>query len=162
MNFVPYFAWAAAEITVSMVCLGIPTLRPLYLKKRGRAAEYGQSRGSQLPHFTIIDRKIPEPASLRDSTSTHTTNPTWASNSSNPAISASVHEEETSQICGEPGPAAPTTAYIPGGRERRNTIDEIFEAHNQKKNAIWVRKEVQISRDDTAWPLRDEPLFTYI
>ena len=141
------------------MCLGIPTLRPLYLRKRGRAAEYGQSRGSQLPHFTIIGRKIPEQESLRDSTSTHTTNPTWASNSSNQVLTASVHEETRFEGS---GPAAPPTAYIPDGRERRNTIDETFEAHGQKKNAIWVRKEVQISRDDTAWPLRDEPLVTYI
>ncbi|KXJ97246.1 hypothetical protein Micbo1qcDRAFT_191787 [Microdochium bolleyi] len=61
LNFVPYFAWAAAEIAVAMVCIGVPTLRPLYLKTRGLTlgSGYGrhQSRAtSTLPTFEIVEK----------------------------------------------------------------------------------------------------------
>ncbi|KAH7040952.1 uncharacterized protein B0I36DRAFT_234103 [Microdochium trichocladiopsis] len=62
LNFVPYFAWAAAEIAVAMVCIGVPTLRPLYLKTRGLTigSGYGrhQSRASStLPQFEIVEKE---------------------------------------------------------------------------------------------------------
>ncbi|KAL8320666.1 hypothetical protein RB597_007098 [Gaeumannomyces tritici] len=64
LNFVPYFGWAGAEIAVAMFCVGIPTLRPLYMKKRhGLTTEYG-NRGNpsavsddRLPRFTMMDQK---------------------------------------------------------------------------------------------------------
>ncbi|KAK3938887.1 hypothetical protein QBC46DRAFT_460024 [Diplogelasinospora grovesii] len=65
LNFAIYFVWAGAEIAVAMVCLGIPTLRPLYLKKRGMSIGYGDRRHSQygndedvLPQFEMCG---PEP-----------------------------------------------------------------------------------------------------
>ncbi|KAK4186509.1 hypothetical protein QBC35DRAFT_412650 [Podospora australis] len=63
LNFAPYFIWAGAEIAVSMICLGIPTLRPLYLRHHGRTTiGYGNHHHTdhsdpELPRFTMIDRK---------------------------------------------------------------------------------------------------------
>jgi hypothetical protein len=54
---VPYFAWAGAEVAVAMVCVGIPTLRPLYLKARGITSVHeskGRSNASELPRFTML------------------------------------------------------------------------------------------------------------
>ncbi|KAI2627667.1 hypothetical protein GGR54DRAFT_426679 [Hypoxylon sp. NC1633] len=70
LNFVPYFAWAGAEIAVAIVCIGIPSLRPLYLKTRGLANTYrsnqaASNKTSDLPRFVKFDRKSPLPA--RDS-----------------------------------------------------------------------------------------------
>ncbi|KAI6362019.1 hypothetical protein MCOR25_006320 [Pyricularia grisea] len=69
LNFVPYFGWAGAEIAVAMFCIGIPTLRPLYMKKRhgvthetvsnrnrSGQAPTGQS-DDRLPRFTMIQTK---------------------------------------------------------------------------------------------------------
>ncbi|KAK7963872.1 hypothetical protein PG988_010846 [Apiospora saccharicola] len=65
LNFVPYFAWAGAEIAVTMICIGIPTLRPLYLKtQRNVASAYARSRqhgrhpsrhSQQLPQFDMVE-----------------------------------------------------------------------------------------------------------
>ncbi|KAL8382180.1 hypothetical protein RB595_006118 [Gaeumannomyces hyphopodioides] len=73
LNFVPYFGWAGAEIAVAMFCVGIPTLRPLYMKKRhGLTTEYG-NRGhpsavsdDRLPRFTMVDQKkvVASPATI--------------------------------------------------------------------------------------------------
>lgn len=63
VNFVPYFGWAGAEIAVSMVCLGIPTLRPLYMKARGMTIGYG-SRNPTLPSFQMCERKPPDGTGL--------------------------------------------------------------------------------------------------
>ncbi|KAK0718987.1 hypothetical protein B0T21DRAFT_404330 [Apiosordaria backusii] len=69
LNFAPYFIWAGAEITVALICLGIPALRPFYLKQRGISTiGYGNHHHSQysdpeLPRFTMVDRKTkPEPS----------------------------------------------------------------------------------------------------
>ncbi|KAH8592127.1 hypothetical protein B0O99DRAFT_462623, partial [Bisporella sp. PMI_857] len=59
LNFVPYFAWAGAEIAVAIVCVGIPTLRPLYLRTRGLpTSSFSNRRNSNsLPQFTMIKNK---------------------------------------------------------------------------------------------------------
>lgn len=56
-----YFVWAAAEISVAMVCLGIPTLRPLYLKQRGMSIgytgrEHTRDDDSEMPAFTMCEQ----------------------------------------------------------------------------------------------------------
>ncbi len=56
VTFVTYFAWAGAEIAVAMVCLGLPTLRPLYLRHRGLAVTSMHPRhqhNDALPQFTM-------------------------------------------------------------------------------------------------------------
>jgi hypothetical protein len=62
VNFVPYFAWAGAEIAVAMICVGVPTLRPLYLKARGITTSHDRSNASELPRFTMI-KEQPETVS---------------------------------------------------------------------------------------------------
>ncbi|KAK3680859.1 hypothetical protein B0T22DRAFT_313874 [Podospora appendiculata] len=74
-NFALYFVWAGAEIAVAMICLGIPTLRPLYLRNRIGSTGYGD-RGAhtahasdpELPQFTMCDQKPldPRPQQIRD------------------------------------------------------------------------------------------------
>ncbi|KAK8062881.1 hypothetical protein PG997_014978 [Apiospora hydei] len=73
VNFVPYFAWAGAEIAVAMICIGIPTLRPLYLKtqqnlasayarsqRRGRHGRRPSRHSQQLPPFTMVEGPLAE------------------------------------------------------------------------------------------------------
>ncbi|KAK7959191.1 uncharacterized protein PG986_004045 [Apiospora aurea] len=68
LNFVPYFAWAGAEIAVAMICIGIPTLRPLYLKtqqnlasayarsqRRGRHGRRPSRHSQQRPPFAMVE-----------------------------------------------------------------------------------------------------------
>ncbi|TLS28451.1 hypothetical protein PpBr36_01423 [Pyricularia pennisetigena] len=69
LNFVPYFGWAGAEIAVAMFCIGIPTLRPLYMKKRHGVTHETVSNGNgsgqpatgqsddRLPRFTMMQAK---------------------------------------------------------------------------------------------------------
>lgn len=64
VNFAMYFVWAGAEIAVAMVCLGIPTLRPLYLKQRGMSIGYSDrahthNSDPELPMFTMCENKPP-------------------------------------------------------------------------------------------------------
>ena len=35
MNLAPYYIWAEAEVAVALDCLAIPTLRPLYQRRKG-------------------------------------------------------------------------------------------------------------------------------
>jgi len=61
VNFAMYFVWAAAEISVAMVCLGIPTLRPLYLKQRGMSIgytgrEHTRDDDPEMPAFTMCEQ----------------------------------------------------------------------------------------------------------
>lgn len=166
VNFVPYFVWAGAEIAVAMVCLGIPTLRPLYLKQRGQLSigydghqHDTQEDEEELPRFTMVDQKPPlEFDSPRpDSTSTHDTSMKLeaASGSSSVAKPRPAHTRE------------------PGGAGY-DSVDEIFSLYDQNQQqqmlnqqqggrgspssgVIWVMNEYQVSRDDLEkrnWPLR--------
>jgi hypothetical protein len=48
VGFAEYFVWAGAEIAVALVCLAIPTLRPLYTRRGGRVtAGYEQTAGHE-------------------------------------------------------------------------------------------------------------------
>jgi hypothetical protein len=39
VNFAPYYIWAGAEVAIALVCLAIPTLRPLYqIRGDGKSA----------------------------------------------------------------------------------------------------------------------------
>ncbi|KAB5549610.1 hypothetical protein GE09DRAFT_1174508 [Coniochaeta sp. 2T2.1] len=137
INFVPYFVWAGAEIAVAMVCLGIPTLRPLYLKKRGMSIGYGNyanrhhSRAEeQIPEFTMIDTKPPvfDSRSGRESSSTHTDVEACGSAS---AMSVDI-------------PMRPPSAHLrAGGPSRYDSVDEIFSLYdpenpNQNTGVIWI------------------------
>lgn len=136
--------WAGAEIAVAMVCLGVPTLRPLYLKQRGLSIGYADRDHSRpdeaLPRFTMIDQKPTafEPSG-RDSSSSHTKVEASGSTVARPP---SAHLREP-------------TCY--------DSVDEIFSLYDQNQNQhqsqnsgiIWVKSEVQVSRGDANWPLKN-------
>ncbi|KAH8900234.1 hypothetical protein GQ53DRAFT_709630 [Thozetella sp. PMI_491] len=158
LNFVPFFAWSGAEIAVSMVCLGIPTLRPLYLKHRGIHTEYGRqghSRGSVLPQFTMIDRKASPPASLHDAESTHTVSITYEPIAYAHVRPATAHAPPKPALRSSSDVARPATAHTHTSRPTDDTVDEIVNMYGSGSRAIWVKKEVQVQRDNRAWPLAD-------
>ncbi|KAK6080874.1 hypothetical protein SCUP234_04972 [Seiridium cupressi] len=131
LNFVPYFAWAGAEIAVAMVCMGIPTLRPLYLKTRGVSSAYAQkeqSQTSELPRFTMCKAKMKRPPT-----------PPQAHFSPPP---------RTDSI-----PMKPASVFT--RVSSRDSREELFDSERSDVGVIWVRNEVQIQRDDTNWPLKN-------
>jgi hypothetical protein len=157
VNFVPYFVWAGAEIAVAMVCLGIPTLRPLYLRRRGSIGYSGyadrhRSRvEEQLPQFTMIDNKPPvfDP-SLRDSSSCHTDVEACGGSASGSG-SGSLKPL-----------TPPPSAHTRPRPSRYDSVDEIFSMYDQNHpehpsqntGVIWVKSEVQVSRKEHEnWPL---------
>ncbi|KAI2777749.1 hypothetical protein F4815DRAFT_479838 [Daldinia loculata] len=130
LNFVPYFAWAGAEIAVAMVCIGVPTLRPLYLKTRGFTSAYSnhyRSRNtSELPRYTTYKRKtLNKSCRVRDSGYSQ------ASDLSRPPV-----------------------AYT---KVRSDSMDDMLsDKHNsQRAGVIWVKNEVRIQEDVAEWPLRN-------
>ncbi|KAI2462959.1 hypothetical protein F4781DRAFT_156209 [Annulohypoxylon bovei var. microspora] len=132
LNFVPYFAWAGAEIAVAMVCIGIPTLRPLYLKTRGFASAYsnhGQgSNANELPRFVMYERK--------------------ASNPPPPPRDSGFSHSQADHSMTKPPPAHYT-------KSRSDSVDDIIsEYENQHVGVIWVKNEVRVQEDVAEWPLR--------
>ncbi|KAI0174502.1 hypothetical protein BJ166DRAFT_493020 [Pestalotiopsis sp. NC0098] len=131
INFVPYFAWAGGEIAVSMICIGIPTLRPLYLKARGITSSYGrngQSQTSEMPSFKMCEPKLG-----------HSPGPRIAS--------AASHARTDSTL------TAPASTYTKASS--RNSIDELSTIEEGGGNRIiWVANEVRVPREDMNWPLR--------
>ncbi|KAI1798914.1 hypothetical protein F4811DRAFT_546716 [Daldinia bambusicola] len=118
LNFVAYFAWAGAEIVVAMVCIGIPTLRPLYIKTRNITNAYSNHHrtndASELPQYTTHKRntlgKCP-PVRARDSGFSQ------ASNLSRPPV-----------------------AYT---KVRNDNVDDIMsDSGKRQAGAIWVKNEV--------------------
>ncbi|KAI4865713.1 hypothetical protein F4820DRAFT_447782 [Hypoxylon rubiginosum] len=132
LNFVPYFAWAGAEIAVAMVCIGIPTLRPLYLKTRGLAGAYHSNQrhgenSSELPRFIRHLKADSRPPPTHDS--------------------AFSHRRTDSNV------SRPPAAYV---KTRSDSVDEIIsEYENQHAGVIWVRNEVRVQEDVADWPLRN-------
>jgi hypothetical protein len=107
---------------VGMICIGIPTLRPLYLKMRGITSAYenhGRSRNSELPQFAMVKNKS--------------------------ADTAASHNFEVSASSLELGLAKPSNAYI---RVDRNNSEEFKSQEQRDPMVIWVKNEVQVHRDD--------------
>ncbi|KAI0601176.1 hypothetical protein F4775DRAFT_543060 [Biscogniauxia sp. FL1348] len=136
LNFVPYFAWAGAEIAVAMVCIGVPTLRPLYLKARGVASAYGHHARSEAsdapPQFTMCDRKAPigpGPPAQVDSGFSHS---------------------RTDSNVTKP----PDTYYARGVRD---SVDDIISEYHSRNtdNTVWVGSRVRVRDDVENWPLRN-------
>ncbi|KAI0145482.1 hypothetical protein GGR57DRAFT_299565 [Xylariaceae sp. FL1272] len=66
-TFVKYFAWAGAEIAVAMVCIGIPTLRPLYIHLRGSADSRNLGGDdTELPQYTSASKRHSDISDLKD------------------------------------------------------------------------------------------------
>ncbi|KAI1076882.1 hypothetical protein F5B20DRAFT_554146 [Whalleya microplaca] len=133
LNFVPYFAWAGAEIAVAMVCIGIPTLRPLYLKARGLGGAYSnyadqdRSTASELPRFAMCNHKSPSSTRIRDSKFSHS--------------------GKDSSI------SRPAVAYA---KARCDSVDDIISDYEGENNGvIWVKNEVQVEAHTVDWPLRN-------
>ncbi|KAH6647877.1 hypothetical protein BKA67DRAFT_539710 [Truncatella angustata] len=132
LNFVPYFAWAGAEIAVALVCTGIPTLRPLYLKSRGISSAYGrqdEKNTNELPRFTMCDSKIDRP-------------PVTCAPNVSPIQSRT-----------DPGPTKPASVYT--RISSRDSKEHMMDAEQGDIGLIWVKNEVQVQRERTNWPLRD-------
>ncbi|KAI1204202.1 uncharacterized protein F4807DRAFT_448568 [Annulohypoxylon truncatum] len=132
LNFVPYFAWAGAEIAVAMICLGIPTLRPLYLKTRGFASAYsnhGQSsHANEIPRFVMYERKASNPAP-----SAHDSGISYARTDNNIKTPPPTHQTQTSN----------------------DSVEDIISGYqDQHVGVIWVKNEVRIQEDVAEWPLR--------
>jgi hypothetical protein len=73
-NFVPYFAWAGAEIAVALVCISIPALRPLYLKTRGLRSAIeisSEVNQSEVPRFSMCAKQDRQIMLVPDSAITH-------------------------------------------------------------------------------------------
>jgi hypothetical protein len=133
LTFVPYFAWAGAEIAVALICIGIPTLRPLYLKTRGITSAYGrqgQSQASELPRFTMVDRKLPISSPIPVGSPLH-----------------SLHSRTDS------GPVKPASVYT--RVSSRGSVEDVAEAEQRDLGVIWVKNEVQVQRHEANWPLRE-------
>lgn len=139
LNFVPYFAWAGAEIAVAMVCIGVPTLRPLYLKTKGLASAAHNSTRSrnnnnnnknnkELPRYVMYDRKaITPPPVVRDSGFSHT--------------------RTSSNI------SKPPTVYA---RSRNDSVEDIISGYqNEHAGVIWVKNEFRMDEQVVDWPLRN-------
>ncbi|KAI0008352.1 hypothetical protein F4779DRAFT_587347 [Xylariaceae sp. FL0662B] len=133
LNFVPYFAWAGAEIAVAMVCIGVPTLRPLYLKVRGLGDTYAnysnraRSNASELPQFTILSYKFPSPPPKSHSRFSHSRVDSGISN--------------------------PAGVYA---KARCDSVDDIIqERQGENSGAIWVKNEVQVETHTINWPLQN-------
>lgn len=119
VNFVPYFAWAGAEIAVAMICVGIPTLRPLYLKARGITSVHDRSHNtSELPRFTML-KEQPEKGPAAQTL---------------PSPPSSM----------ESGLAKPADVYLPDRRGPEDVIRPV----GQRGGVIWVQSEIRISDDE--------------
>lgn len=126
LNFVPYFAWAGAEIAVAMVCIGIPTLRPLYMKSRGVTSTYGKhghSRASEFPEFTMCE---PERAL---------------------STRGVLHSRTDS------GPTKPSSTYSPDSS--RDGMERFSDLEHGDTGVIWIRNDIEVTHHvDGNWPLR--------
>ena len=146
LNFVPYFAWAGAEIAVAMICIGVPTLRPLSLRTRGFASSLGyrrsvRSHNSQLPPVDMVG---PAPKSgvrptVRDSAQAFMSPPSSRAGL-NPAPPPRAHTRTSSRgtwdLEEQKGPSY---------------LDE----SERRQGVIWIQNDVSVERDYAQdWPLR--------
>ncbi|KAI0390102.1 hypothetical protein F5Y17DRAFT_446246 [Xylariaceae sp. FL0594] len=146
LNFVPYYAWAGAEIAVALVCMGIPALRPLYVKARGLTAtcgNRGKAKGSHLPqHESARDEQQQHRARLDEKTS-------------------SSHSHHDHPVITPPPPAYtfPNKKAI-----RRDSVDDIISDYQHRSDdrgafwggsVIWVRNGAHTDEDVAEWPLKN-------
>jgi len=127
LNFVPYFAWAGAEIAVAMICVGIPTLRPLYLRTRGLNSTHdnqGRSNTSELPRFRVLKDEKPGQATVQYPP---------------PSPPSSM----------ESGLSKPANAFT---RPPRDSSEKMV-GPGRRGGVIYVQNEVQIHDEDAEWPL---------
>lgn len=151
LNFVSYFVWAGAEIAVAMVCLGVPTLRPLYLKQRGMSIGYANHQDhtnpdDELPQFTMCDNKPPlgDP-STRESSSSQGT-----------AVASASFQLDKKEV--EVEVTRPSSVHI-RGTTPADGVDEIGEIlglydENAPSGVVWVKSRERDRSQDSNWPLK--------
>ncbi|KAI8628380.1 hypothetical protein F5Y19DRAFT_437393 [Xylariaceae sp. FL1651] len=133
LNFVPYFAWAGAEIAVALVCTGIPTLRPLYIKFRGLANTYEnhswKRNSGHLPRFAMCERKGISPSPTRDLVVSHL-----------------KRDHSITQ---------PLPTYV-NKNIRRDSVEELISGyHDRNRAVIWVKNEIRVRESVAEWPLKN-------
>ncbi|KAK3343475.1 hypothetical protein B0T25DRAFT_300146 [Lasiosphaeria hispida] len=144
LNFAPYFVWAGAEIAVAMVCLGIPTLRPLYLKQRGLSQAYGErgnthASNSELPQFTMCDQKpldpTPKPAPIvqQEPAPIITQQEKARDPSPPPSFLRDSSSSHTMVESPEPYPARPESVYT-RGRSDSDSVDDILGLYDSERS----------------------------
>lgn len=146
LNFVPYFAWAGAEIAVAMICVGVPTLRPLYLRARGKQGTYGShgrsANGDNLPQFTMLRDKPtilpPKPNTGSDSTS-----------STPSRLEAGLAKPADIYTRPQTAPQVYNRDFYPEEKTGVNT--------GNRGGVIWVKNEIRIREDSAEWPLTNKP-----
>ncbi|CAK7229098.1 hypothetical protein SCUCBS95973_007104 [Sporothrix curviconia] len=165
LTFVTYFAWAAAEIAVAMVCLAIPTLRPLYLRHRGLAVNSTHRphpADDVLPQFTMCE---PEPVALPpakavDLESGFSTSESTPDNTPS-GTPGSVQDEKFDSVSEvEILPSRLSRAYINRGQD---SVDEILGLYGQNyaqsgqgHGQIWIKNEVSVQETVSQnWPLKE-------
>lgn len=145
LNFVPYFAWAGAEIAVAMICIGVPTLRPLYLRTRGIVSSLGygrsvRSHNSQLPQFDMVGPKSVGGSTVRDSGQAFVSPPDSRAGLRSPAPPARAHTRDSSR----------------GTWDLEEQKGPPFMDENERRQGvIWIQNDVSVERDYAQdWPLR--------
>ncbi|KAG9249275.1 hypothetical protein BJ878DRAFT_484602 [Calycina marina] len=143
LNFVPYFAWAGAEIAVAMICVGIPTLRPLYLKSRGitpTIPSTSRSRNNELPQFIMVKEKpvVSDPIPLSPNTQ-----PTPS------ALEAGLSRQNQIELKKPERMFSKSSSM--GSWTTNGSRDE--NVGKEEGVRIWVQNEVKILEDDAQWPL---------
>ncbi|KAH7625147.1 hypothetical protein B0T09DRAFT_66577 [Sordaria sp. MPI-SDFR-AT-0083] len=150
-NFAPYFIWAGAEIAVAMVCLGIPTLRPLYLRRRGMTEDHEDHPSDQnnleLPEFTIVeqhkqeqhqkkigDHKLPTSSGSHNKAERSPSPPPPAyvrdSASSHTVVDVdSLQDVETFQT-----PLSPPSMQKKSRRRRNDSVDDILGLYDAERS----------------------------
>lgn len=159
-----------------MVCLGIPTLRPLYLRTRGLSIGYADTHTThaidpELPEFVMLDRKSHESSSPPTAPQAgHDTRPRTPSfllrdsGSSHTVVESVPRPQPRVQL------ERPASAHT-RGRSEPDSVDDILGLYDERRSpsrgrnkdmtgtglgGIWVRNEVSIDREDRDidWPLR--------
>jgi len=153
LNFVPYFAWAGAEIAVAMICVGVPTLRPLYLRARGKGGSgygsHGRSNHSDLPQFTMLkDKPVMSPS---------TPEPTFESLEAALKKPADIY---TRPGTGNRGISAESVGVSKGtngfAKETGNiniNSNTNTTGNGLRRDGIWVKNEIRVREDSAEWPL---------
>ena len=127
VNFPKYFAWAGAEIAVSMICLGLPTLRPLYLKSSGHTGYYEQRRTPhpELPQYANSKSRATTPATRPPLHDDRPRTPNFFRGSA--ATSDTAVELEAQPRSGQPAcPTRPLAAHTRSHSDDADSEDSIL------------------------------------
>ncbi len=131
-------------------------LRPLYLRKRGVHVEvWAEWAGQRKPAAAVYYRgkKSTQHGGVCGTlSSTHATNITFEPASPMPGRPLSSSSWPLNLRPEKIELTRPATAYTQGAHRK----DEIFNhIDGEEAGRIWVKTDIQVSRNDRAWPLKD-------